>query len=37
MDRAISIGIHENASASKNGTTSVLLTFVNRPVNDKIT
>jgi uncharacterized protein (DUF952 family) len=33
----ISIGVHETASASKKGTTSVILTFVNRSVNDKIT
>jgi hypothetical protein len=36
-DGVISIGIHENASASRNGTNSVILTFVERPVNDKIT
>jgi hypothetical protein len=33
----ISIGVHENVSASEIGTTSVILTFVNGPVHDKIT
>jgi hypothetical protein len=37
IDGVISIGVHGNGSALKNGTTSVILTFVNRPVNDKIT